>query len=126
MSIDKIDLDSKSAIAEFIKHFYEKVLADELLGHIFLNVAGIDVHVHLGHICNYWEKLLLGENEYQRHTMNIHRALDQKHPLKPEEFARWLSLFMQTASEGYQGPKTERAKKVAHHIAANMERALAS
>ena len=123
--ISKTDLDTKQAIARFIDAFYSKVLKDEILAPIFLDVAGIEIDQHLGHIRDYWEKLLLGETAYKRHTMNIHRQLNSKHPLEPEEFQRWLSLFVATADENFSGPKTDRAKQVARHIASNMENTLA-
>lgn len=118
--IDKPDLDSKIRIEQFIDAFYAKVLADERLKPIFLDVAEVDLDVHLPHIRAYWEKLLLGEKEYKRHTMNIHRDLHQKRPLAVEDFERWLGLFISTVDEHYAGPGAERAKQVAGHIATNM------
>jgi len=121
---DKHDLDSPERIREFIERFYQRVLADELLAPIFLDVAGIDVQHHLSIICSYWEKLILGRDTYHRHTMNIHRALHAKRPLEPRDFERWLTLFSQTLDEGFSGPGAERARKVATHIARNMQIAL--
>ena len=120
----KPDLDSKENIRRFLDAFYAKVLADARLAPIFLDVAAIDLDVHLGHIRAFWEKLLLGARDYRRHTMNIHRALNAKQPLEPADFERWLALFCRTADEGFAGPGTERAKQIARHIAANMENAL--
>lgn len=117
----KPDLDSRENIKTFIEQFYEKVLADELLAHIFTDVAGIDVNVHIPIICSYWEKLLLGDDVYKRHTMNIHRDLHAKFPLSKVEFDRWLSLFVATAHEHYEGEKMARAIQVATSIAANMD-----
>ncbi|HEY9034425.1 MAG TPA: group III truncated hemoglobin [Pseudomonadales bacterium] len=117
----KPDLDSSEHIREFVQRFYDKVLADALLAPIFLEVAQIDLSVHLPIIASYWEKLLLGDTRYQRHTMNIHRELHKKRALGKAEFERWLSLFIATADEFYAGPKTERAKQLARSIAYNMD-----
>lgn len=117
----KPDLDSKENIKTFIELFYEKVLADDLLAHIFTDVAGIDVNVHIPTIRQYWEKLLLGENEYKRHTMNIHRHLHAKFPFTRVEFDRWLKLFTETAREHFEGEKTDRAIGIASAIAYNMD-----
>jgi hemoglobin len=116
----KPDLDSPEQIKAFIESFYDKVLADNLLAHIFTDVAGIDINVHIPIIRSYWEKLLLGDKQYQRHTMNIHRDLHSKFPFTEPEFDRWLSLFKQTASEEFSGPNTDRAVTVASSIAHNM------
>ena len=117
----KPDLDSKENIRAFIDLFYEKVLVDDLIAHIFTDIAGIDVSEHIPIICSYWEKLLLGETEYKRHTMNIHRDVHSRFPFTTEEFDRWLMLFKLTASESFAGEKTDRALQIATSIASNMD-----
>ncbi len=119
--MNKTDLDSKAHISTFLCSFYDKLLVDPVLAPIFLDVAGIDIRVHLGHIQSYWEKLLLGEDNYQRHTMNIHRALHGKRALSEAEFDRWLDFFVRSVDEGFAGPYAEKAKRVARHIAGNMK-----
>jgi len=118
------DLDSRERVEAFVDAFYDKVLADETLAPIFLDVARVDLAIHLPHIKDYWCKLLLGEQDYRRHTMNIHRALHRKRRLREQDFRRWLELFQGTVDEGYSGPRAERAKRVAALIAANMQRGL--
>ena len=118
------DLDSREAIEAFIDAFYARVLADQELAPLFLEVAGVDLAVHLPHIRDYWCKLLLGEKAYQRHTMNIHRALHGKAALQPAQFERWLMHFHATLEGGYRGPLTDRAGRIADSIAANMQTAL--
>lgn len=118
------DLDSREKIAWLVDTFYARVLQDERLAPIFLDVAQIDLDVHLPLIRSYWEKLLLGDNSYQRHTMNIHRALHARRGLQRQDFERWLSLFGATVDELYCGPQAQRAQQLASHIAANMEAAM--
>ena len=118
------DLDSRERIAAFIDAFYARVLADEQLAPIFLEVAGIDLDVHLPHIRSYWCKLLLGDDSYRRHTMNIHRQLHVKQSLRQEDFERWLELFTETLDAHYRGEKADRARRVAQSIAGNMQTAL--
>ena len=118
------DLDSRENIEAFVDLFYRRILEDQQLAPIFLDVAGIDLAVHLPHIKNYWCKLLLGEKTYQRHTMNIHRQLHGKQPPQAGDFQRWLALFNATLDEGFAGERTERARQVAASIAANMEASL--
>jgi len=118
------DLDSRENIEAFVDLFYRRILEDEQLAPIFLDVAGIDLAVHLPHIKNYWCKLLLGEKNYQRHTMNIHRQLHGKQPLLAGDFQRWLALFNATLDEGFAGERAERARQVAASIAGNMEAGL--
>ena len=121
---DRPDMDSRESIDFFVDCFYERVLADEQLSPIFVDVAEVDLAIHLPHIKNYWCKLLLGEKKYQRHTMNIHRKLHGKRALRAEDFQRWLDFFSATADAHFAGKRTERAKQVAKKIAANMEQSL--
>lgn len=115
------DLDSRERVGCFVDAFYARVLVDPILAPIFLDVAAIELDVHLPHIKDYWCKLLLGETGYKRHTMNIHRQLHLKHELSSSDFERWLRLFEATVAELFQGPGADRAKRVANAIARNMQ-----
>ena len=119
-------LDSREHVEALVDAFYAEVLVDPVLAPIFLDVAAIDLDVHLPHIKDYWSKLLLGETAYQRHTMNIHRQLHLRRSLAAADFDRWLTLFQGTVERGFRGPGAERAKRVAAAIAGNMQTALAS
>ena len=123
-SPEKPDLDNPERIGCFVEAFYERLLKDQALAPIFLEVAAIDIHEHFPRIQAYWEKLLLGGQDYHRHTMNIHRALHHKRPLTRADFDLWLSYFTQTMDENFAGPYAERAKRIAATIANNMHRAL--
>src|SRR5690606_27515314 len=115
------DLDTPEHIQAFLVLFYDVLLADPVLAPIFLDVAGIDLRVHLGHIQAYWEKLLLKHDDYHRHTMNIHRALHAKKPLTEAEFDRWLGIFCAVLKANFSGPCADKAVRIAGHIAANMK-----
>ena len=118
------DLDCRENIERFVDLFYQRMLADPQLAPIFVDVAEIDLEVHLPHIKDYWCKLLLGERAYQRHTMNIHRQLHGKRPLRAEDFQRWLAFFTATLEDNVQGERADRAARVAASIAANMQASL--
>lgn len=120
----KPDLDSREHIEAFVDRFYASLLQDERLAPIFLEVAAVDLAIHLPHIKDYWCKLLLGEQGYRRHTMNIHRQLHGKQALVATDFQRWLELFNATLDTGFAGERTERARQVAASIAANMASSL--
>ncbi|MEP5322080.1 group III truncated hemoglobin, partial [Marinobacter alexandrii] len=105
---------------------YARLLMDPQLAPIFLDVAQIDLNAHLPLIKAYWRKLLLGDTDYQRHTMNIHRAVHVRRSLQPADFQRWLDLFMATVDEYFEGSQAERAKRIAQAIAANMQKSLAA
>ena len=119
-------MDTPANVERFVDLFYERMLADEVLAPIFLDVAAVDLDVHLPHIKDYWRKLLLGDTAYRRHTMNIHRELHGKRALAPADFDRWLSLFTRTVDDYFAGERAERAKRVAAAIAANMQKSLSA
>lgn len=121
---EKPDLDSPERIRSFVEAFYARLLRDEQLAPIFLDVANIDLKKHLPLICSYWEKLLLGDSSYRRHTMNIHRVVNSKRPFTAADFDRWLDFFRTTVDESFAGPSAQRAKQTAAHIAANMLKSL--
>ena len=120
-TMPKPDLDCRENIEQFVDDFYRRILAHEQLAPIFLDVAAIDLAVHLPHIKDYWCKLLLGDKSYRRHTMNIHRQLHGKQALQAEDFQRWLELFNRALDEGFAVERVERARRVAASIAGNME-----
>lgn len=120
----KPDLDSREHIEGFVDLFYQQMLQDELLAPIFVDVAEVDLDVHLPHIKDYWCKLLLGDKTYNRHTMAIHRQLHGKRALVAEDFQRWLDTFINAVDADFSGERADRAKVVATTIAANMARTL--
>lgn len=120
----KPDLDNPENIKTFVEDFYEKVLADDILAHIFIDVAKINIEEHFLKIRSYWEKMLLKDPAYKRHMMNIHREVYAKFPFSTTEFERWVKLFVATVEEGYQGPMADRAIKLANTIAFNMDTVL--
>jgi hemoglobin len=118
------DLDSPGEIGRFVDAFYARVLRDPLLAPLFLDVAGVDLRVHLPRIRAYWRRMLLGEACYQRHMMAQHRAVHRRRAFRGEHYARWLSLFEKTLSERYSGPYADRARCLARRVAGNMRRNL--
>ena len=118
------DLDSHTAIENFVDSFYTRIRKDPRLSHIFFEIARIDLDKHLPHIKSFWRKLLLSDPAYNRHTMNIHRKLHDKALLRTSDFEQWLALFVETVDHEYSGPKAVRAKKIAENIVANMRSSL--
>ncbi len=114
------DLDSPEHIRNFVRSFYGRLLDDPVMAPVFLDVAEVDLDEHLPIIEQYWRKMLLGEQDYQRHTMARHRAVHHKAPLRGEHFERWLQYFLQTVDENYRGPYADRAKQIAGKVMHNL------
>jgi hemoglobin len=119
------DIQSRQDINQFVDSFYHKILIHEELAPIFVDIAKVDLAIHLPIIKSYWAKLLFGDKSYQRHTMNIHRVVNSKYQFTEHNFNQWLTLFEATIDSMYAGNCAVRAKKLAATIAVNMRRNLA-
>jgi len=98
------------AISTCVRAFYDKGLADPLLGPIFGAIPELDHHLDV--IANFWSKSLLGTDRYQGHPFAVHVAL----PVEPEHFARWLELFTEAARENLPPAEAEQAIAKATHM----------
>lgn len=118
------DLDTTKAIDAMVESFYARVLVDPLLRPIFVDVARIDLDVHLPRIKAYWGKLLLGQRDYRRNMIARHQAIHTHSALQSRHFERWLELFRDTLEAGFDGPFARRAIRLAAIIAANLQQYL--
>lgn len=115
------DLNSEEAISDMVDTFYARVLKDPLLRPVFVEVAGVDLDNHLPRIKAYWRKMLLGHRDYQGNMVTRHQAIHKRFPLQTVHFQRWLSLFEQTLTQDFSGPKTDRARRLARTIIGNLQ-----
>lgn len=111
------DLDSVEDIAEMVRRFYQDVAQDELLGPIFNDVAEVDWAEHLPKLTAFWCRALLGISGYRGNPFRAHAEVHARHPLSPEHFDRWLSLFRDTIESGWTGLNAERALELADNVA---------
>ncbi len=119
----KKDIETREDIDALMREFYTKVLTDEEIGYIF-EIAKLDLDTHLPIIGDFWESLLLGGKNYQmrgRNPLQIHDELNEKTPLKPEHFKRWLEIFRATVNEMFTGTRADFAKSRAEAIANRMK-----
>jgi hemoglobin len=118
----KKDIETRADIDDLMNRFYGKALNDEAISYIF-EIAELDLQHHLPVIGDFWETLLLGSGNYQRHGRNplqIHALLNSKTPLLAEHFRRWLEIFTQTVDETFAGERADFAKLRAEMIANRM------
>ncbi len=93
--------------------FYEKAIADKLLGPYFIHELGDDItneewdhHIEL--LADFWLAKILGEDTYYGNYIGAH----VKMPLiTKESFGQWVKLFSQTADEVYVSSIAEVFKK---------------
>jgi hemoglobin len=86
--------------------FYHRAGEDDLLGPIFSKIADSDSHREL--LYKYWESALLSgaadsREQFPRH---IERMFSSQH------FIRWLTLFLNTIDNLYEGEMAAKAKVI--------------
>ncbi len=119
----KNDIETREDIDRLMSEFYKRAFADETIGYIFTDVMKLDLEKHLPVIGDFWESLLLGNNVYGIHGRNplqIHAAINEKTPLEPKHFRRWLEIFRAVIDENFSGERADFAKLRAEAIANRM------
>ena len=123
------DIASREDIDALMVRFYGRAMSDPVIGHLFTDVARLDLAHHLPVIGDFWESTLFGSGVYSRHKRNpllVHLELDSKARLEPHHFQRWLSLFTESVDESFAGMRAEFAKQRGHAIAQRMQEFLGS
>lgn len=115
------DIQTRADVELLIRNFYDKVLADERISFIFIDVAKIDLEHHFPRLFDFWENILLQPNGYKQNVLKIHLDLNEKVALQTEHFDRWLALFHQTVDELFEGKIANNAKNKALSIATVMQ-----
>jgi hemoglobin len=103
--------------------FYSTAMVDGTIGYIFTDVAKLDLGHHLPIIGDFWDTLLFQAGKYSEHGRNplmVHAELNEKTPLKPLHFARWLEIFTETIDRLFAGERAEFLKFRAEMIAKRM------
>lgn len=109
------DISTEADVRTFVDGFYGKVLEDDLLRPIFVDLAAVNFDEHLPKMYTFWSSLLFGTGTYHGAPFPAHAALMPN--LSHEHFNRWLTLFEATLNEHFEGPVTDMAKKRAQNIA---------
>ncbi len=115
------DITTRADIEKLIVAFYDKVKVDAVIGYIFTEVVKIDWPHHIPIIVNFWEAILLDNPVYTKNAMEVHYTLNEKEPLMPEHFKKWVALFTDTVDELFEGKTAALAKTRAKSIAGVMQ-----
>ncbi|MEO6887350.1 MAG: group III truncated hemoglobin [Jatrophihabitantaceae bacterium] len=116
------DIADRADIVGLVRDFYGRAFADELLGRIFVDIAHMDLEVHLPVMCDFWQTVLFHTGTYRRNALQPHQRLHARANLTPAHFARWLELWRATVGDRHARPKAELAKLQSSRIAGAMGR----
>jgi hemoglobin len=90
MPFDQITED---ALAAQVRRFYGEARHDAVLGPIF-EAAIEDWEEHFAKLTDFWTSVLLGSGRYRGNPLAVHLA---QPAIRPDMFARWLTLWGETA-----------------------------
>lgn len=111
------DIETRADIILLVDHFYSKVQDNQTIGPIFTHVANVDWSHHLPKMYDFWESILFGKAIYKGNPMLTHFSLNEKAPLKAEEFNTWKTIFYEVVDELFAGENAETIKQKAQSIA---------
>ena len=111
---------TEAEIAMLVDRFYAKVREDPEIGPVF-NDAVQNWDAHLALLKDFWSTVLLATGRYKGNPLLAHFRL----PIEAEYFARWLTLFAETANEVMSAPHAELVVRKANLISVNMKRVFA-
>lgn len=117
------DIETREDIDLLMRRFYERALADDVIGFIFTDVAKLDLDHHLPVIGDFWETIVFQTPVYAKHGRNplqVHGELNTKTELLPEHFKRWLEIFRETVNELFAGERADFMMMRAESIAERM------
>lgn len=120
MEMQMPDLDNPAAIHRMVQIFYARLLDDPVMRPVFMEVAGVHLAEHLPRIEAYWCKMLLGQATYGRNMIRQHEAVDDQLALSDEHFHLWQRHFEQTLDVHFEGPYTDKARKIARAVLRNL------
>lgn len=115
------DIQTRQDIELLVNSFYKKLLADESIRYLFLEVAQLEMKTHLPIMHDFWEFTLLGTGTYSRNPMQKHIELNRKAELTDLHFDTWLRYWEETVHELFSGPKAVETIQRANHIAQLMK-----
>ena len=119
---------TKDNLNKLVIQFYTKVLKDDLIGPIFIDVLGKDLSTdtwkaHIILLTDFWASIALGDFTYAGNPFAPHIKLRDKLSIKA--FEQWLKLFFETLNSIY-GPEIAqqflaRSKNIAGNFIRNLQ-----
>lgn len=123
-STSRCDITSRADITDLLRDFYGRMFVDALLGPVFVDIARMDLDLHLPVIADFWEAALLRGGSYRRNMFTPHEQLHERAHLTPAHFARWLAIWETTVDDRHKGATADLAKLQGSRIARSMCRRL--
>lgn len=112
------DIETREDLETLLTEFYSVAVYDAEIGHHF---ADLNPETHLPLIVDFWENVLFEKRIYFNNPVLIHQILNEKFPLEPVHFRRWIEIFTATIDKLFAGETAEKAKFRAETIAQSLD-----
>lgn len=106
------DTEQEAAIERMVRLFYERALADAVLGPIFREAIH-DWEPHIRVVADFWSGVIHGTQRYRGNAYAPHMKLD----FGPEAFEHWVSAFESAVTDTLAPEDATKAIRVARHMA---------
>lgn len=114
----RFDSITEETIVTLVDRFYARIRDDAELGPVFERVVDGHWDRHLGTMVRFWSSVMLKTGTYHGSPMQAHMRIPG---MEAGLFARWLSLFEETAAELFEPPQAERFLERARRIAESLQ-----
>lgn len=113
----KTDIQNTEDVTLMVKAFYTNLLLHQEVKPLFDN---IDFEKHMPHMIAFWEFVLLDKEGYTTNVFDKHVHL----PLSENHFSIWLTTFIKTVNNLFEGDKANMAIQRAESIAFSFQHKL--
>ncbi len=118
---------TKENLNNLVVKFYTKVLKDDLIGPIFIDILGENLKdekwkAHIQLLTNFWSAIALGDTHYNGSPFAPHIAFRDR--LSVKAFEQWLKLFFETLNSIYEPQLAQQFLARSKNIAGNFIRNL--
>ena len=104
--------EQEAAIERMIRLFYERALADAVLGPIFSGAIH-DWEPHIKRVADFWSGVVHGTDRYQGNAFAPHLKLK----FEVEAFDHWIAVFESAANDALAQEDAAKAIRIARHMA---------
>jgi len=118
---------TKENLNKLVLKFYAKVVKDDLIGPIFIDVLGKDMksetwQAHIQLLTDFWASIALGDRAYTGSPFAPH--VEFRDRLSIKAFEQWMKLFFETLNTIYEPELAQRFLARSKNIAGNFIRNL--
>ena len=118
---------TKENLNKLVVSFYTRILKDDLIGPIFMDVLGEDMKgekwkAHIELLTNFWASIALGDFTYNGNPFAPHVQFQDRLSIKA--FEQWMKLFFLTLNTIYEPQIAQQFLARSKNIAGNFIRNL--